>query len=196
MFATYATPTTDSVTEPEALLTRYKEYQDVFEKKNADMLPQHRPYNWATDLQDGTQPPFRPIYNLSQNELATLQDYFDENLAKNFIWHSTPILFVKKKKMVHFGCVSTIVALTKLQEKISIHCCLFYGLLDQLGQTKVYTKIDLQGAYNLVQIKISNEWKIAFRTRYEHFEYNIMHFGLINTAAIFNTWWMISSVNS
>jgi hypothetical protein len=45
MFATYATPTTDSVTEPEALLTRYKEYQDVFEKKNADMLPQHRPYN-------------------------------------------------------------------------------------------------------------------------------------------------------
>jgi hypothetical protein len=30
---------------------------------------------------------------------------------------------------------------------------LIFGLLDQLGQAKVYIKIDLQGTYNLVQIK-------------------------------------------
>jgi hypothetical protein len=30
---------------------------------------------------------------------------------------------------------------------------IIYGLLDQFGQAKVNTKIDLQGAYNLVQIK-------------------------------------------
>jgi hypothetical protein len=44
----------------------------VFEKKNADTLPQHRPYDCGIELQEGVQPPFGPIYSLSQNELATL----------------------------------------------------------------------------------------------------------------------------
>jgi hypothetical protein len=35
MFVIYATSTTESVKGPKALPTLYKEYQDVFEKKNA-----------------------------------------------------------------------------------------------------------------------------------------------------------------
>jgi hypothetical protein len=62
---------------------------------------------------------------------------------------------------------------------------LIFGLFNQLGQAKIYTKINLQGAYNLVRIKESDEWKTAFRTRYEHFEYNVMPFGLTNAPAIF-----------
>jgi hypothetical protein len=69
-FAIYATPITESVKRLEALPIRYKEYQDVFEKKNEDLLPQYCLYDYAIDLQEGTQPPFGPIYNLSQNELA------------------------------------------------------------------------------------------------------------------------------
>jgi hypothetical protein len=37
----------------------------------------------------------------------------------------------------------------------------------------------------LVHIKKKDEWKTAFRTKYGHFEYNIMPFGLINAPAIF-----------
>jgi hypothetical protein len=55
---------------------------------------------------------------------------------------------------------------------------LIFGLFNQLGQAKIYTKINLQGAYNLVRIKEGDEWKTAFRTRYGHFEYNVMPFGL------------------
>jgi hypothetical protein len=33
-----------------ALPTHYKEYQDVFEKKNVDLFPQQRPYDCAIDL--------------------------------------------------------------------------------------------------------------------------------------------------
>jgi hypothetical protein len=36
-----------------------------------------------------------------------------------------------------------------------------------------------------VCIKEGDEWKTAFKTRYRHFEYNIMPFGLINAPAIF-----------
>jgi hypothetical protein len=62
---------------------------------------------------------------------------------------------------------------------------LISGLLDQLGQAKIYTKLDLRGAYNLVCIKEGDEWKTAFRTRYEHFEYNVMPFGLTNAPTVF-----------
>ena len=58
-------------------------------------------------------------------------------------------------------------------------------LLNQLGQANIYTKIDLQGAYNLVRVKKGDEWKTAFRTRYDHFEYLIMPFGLTNAPTIF-----------
>ena len=62
---------------------------------------------------------------------------------------------------------------------------LISGLLNQLGQAKIYTKIDLRGAYNLVRVKEGDEWKTAFRTRYDHFEYLVMSFGLTNAPTIF-----------
>jgi hypothetical protein len=62
-FAIYATPSSGEMTTSTSILTQYKEFQDVFEKKNADILPEHRLYNYAIDLQDRTQPPFGPIYN-------------------------------------------------------------------------------------------------------------------------------------
>jgi hypothetical protein len=85
IFAIYTTLTTKLVKGPETLPIHYKEYQDVFEKKNVDMLLQHHPYDCTIDLQDSYQSLFRPIYNLSQNKLIALRDYLDENFTKNFI---------------------------------------------------------------------------------------------------------------
>ena len=85
MFAIYATQIMELVNGYEANPVCYKEYHDVFEKKNADMLLQHHLYDCAINLKENTQPPFGSIYNLSQNELVAFQEYFDENLAKNFI---------------------------------------------------------------------------------------------------------------
>ena len=63
MFVIYATSIIESVKEPEALSTRYKEYQDVFEKKNEDLFPQYHLSECIIDLQEGTQLPLGPIYN-------------------------------------------------------------------------------------------------------------------------------------
>ena len=168
---------------------QYKSYQDVFEKKNVDILPQHRPYDCAIDIEDGAQVPFGSIYNLSQDELATLKGYIDENLAKGFIRYlksptGAPILFVKKKDGSLRMCVDYR-GLNKVTIKNRYPLPLISRLLNQLGQTKIYTKIDLRGAYNLVRIKEGDEWKTAFRTRYGHFEYLLMPFGLTNAPTIF-----------
>jgi hypothetical protein len=122
-------------------------------------------------------------------ELATLREYIDENLSKNFIQHSTspariPFFFVKKKDgplhiyMNYHG-------FNKVIKKNHYPLPLILGLLEQLGSAKIFTKIDLRGAYNLGQVKEGDEWKIAFRTRYGHFQYSVMSFGLINALVIF-----------
>jgi hypothetical protein len=49
----------------------------------------------------------------------------------------------------------------------------------------VYIKIDLCGTYNLVRIRKGDEWKVMFKTHYNHFEYVVMPFGLTNALAIF-----------
>lgn len=72
VFAMYITLISELHKKIEGLSIRYKEFQDVFEKKNANTLPQHRPYNCTIKLQEGTQLPFGPIYGLSQNELVAL----------------------------------------------------------------------------------------------------------------------------
>ena len=57
--------------------------------------------------------------------------------------------------------------------------------LDRLGRAKRFTQLDLTSAYHRMRIKEGDEWKTAFRTRYGHFEYQVMPFGLSNAPASF-----------
>ena len=45
-------------------------------------------------------------------------------------------------------------------------------LLERLSGAKYFTKIDLRGAYNLVRIRLGDEWKTVFRW-YGRFEYTV-----------------------
>jgi hypothetical protein len=79
-----------------------KPYLDVFSLENSKQLAPHRDVDLAIDLQPGKEPPYGPIYPLSQTELAALREFLEEYLAKGFIRESkspagAPILFVPKK---------------------------------------------------------------------------------------------------
>ena len=167
----------------------YHDYLDVFSKAEADKLPPHRPFDHHITLQDGKTPPFGPIYSLSEKELGVLREYLDENLDKGFVVPSespaaAPILFVKKKDGSLRLCVDYR-GLNKITVKNRYPLPLIPELLDRLRKAKVFTKIDLRGAYNLLRIAEGDEWKTAFRTRYGLFEYKVMPFGLTNAPASF-----------
>ena len=66
------------------------------------MLSKHQPWDYEIKLQPGTEPGFRPIYQLSEKELQVLHEYLEENLKKGFIQESQSpagylILFTPKK---------------------------------------------------------------------------------------------------
>jgi len=57
--------------------------------------------------------------------------------------------------------------------------------LNLLGKAKIYTKLDVRGAYNLHLTKERDEYKLAFRTRYGLFEPMVMQFRTTNAQADF-----------
>ena len=166
---------------------QYLEYVDVFSKNRADILQEHRKWDMTIETEDKFTPKWGPLYNLSTEEMKLLKDYIEENLAKGFIRPSSspcgaPVLFVPKKNGKLRLCVDYR-ALNSVTTKDRYPLPLIDNLIDQLKGAKIYTALDLKGAYNLVRIKQGDEWKTAFRTRYGHYEYVVMPFGLTNAPA-------------
>ena len=174
--------------EPLEIPEDYQQYKELFrEELDARALPKHQPWDMEIELEPGREPTSGPIYSLSEKELRVLREYIDENLKKGFIRESKspagyPILFAPKKD----GSLRLCVDYRKLNDitiKNRYPLPNIGELQDRLGKARIFTKLDLRGAYNLIRMKEGEEWKTAFRTRYGHYEYLVMPFGLTNAPA-------------
>jgi hypothetical protein len=127
-----------------------------------------------------------------QKGTDALKAWLAENQAKGFIRPLkssclSPVLFVPKKGGELRLCIDYR-RLNKITEKDRTPLPLISETLDRLRGLKVYTKMDLRGANNLLRVKEEDVWKTAFTTRYGLFGCLVMPFGLTNAPATFQRW--------
>ena len=168
------------------------DFKDVFSEHDASILSEDMDVDHPIELEPGKQPPHRPIYNLSEKELEVLREYLDSSLAKGWIRPSqspagAPIFFIPKKD----GTLRLYVdyrGLNAITIKNRYPLPLISETLDRLSGATIFTQLDLKDAYHRIRIKKGDEWKTAFRTRYGHYEYQVMPFCLANAPATFQAY--------
>ena len=173
---------------PSLLAGVLADFADVFAPLPAG-LPPARQVDHTIELIPGAQPAWRPTYRMSPLELKEVRKQLDDLLLKGWIRPSqspyrAPILFAKKKEGTLRMCVDYR-DLNKQTVKNRYPLPRTDELLDQLHGAKFFSKIDLQSGYHQVRVADQDVYKTAFGTRYGHFEFLVLPFGLTNAPATF-----------
>ena len=175
------------------LPSEYHDFLDVFSRKDADVLPKHRPrYDYAIELMEGKIPTWGPLYSMSADELKVLKAYIEKMVDKSFIRASSssaasPVFFAKKPGGGLRFCVNY-QAFNAITVKNQYLLPLIKETLERVCKAKIFSKIDIIAVFNKLRIREGEEWKTAFQTRYSLYKYLVMLFGLANGPSSFQNY--------
>ncbi|KAI3821411.1 hypothetical protein L1987_08979 [Smallanthus sonchifolius] len=152
-------------------------------------LPLDREIEFQIDLLPGAEPVAKAPYRLAPSEMKELMSQLEELTEKGFIRPSispwgAPVLFVKKKDGSMRMCIDYR-ELNKRTVKNKYPLPRIDDLFDQLQGASWFSKIDLRSGYHQLKVREEDVPKTAFRTRYGHYEFLVMSFGLTNAPAAF-----------
>jgi hypothetical protein len=164
------------------------EFPEVFPNEIPDVPPE-REVEFSIDLVLGTKPVSMAPYCMSAVELAELKKQLEDLLDKKFVRPSVspwgaPVLLVKKKDGSMRLCIDYR-QLNKVTIKNRYPLPRIDDLMDQLVGARVFSKIDLRSGYHQIKVKDEDMQKTAFRTRYGHYEYEVMPFSVTNAPGVF-----------
>jgi len=161
----------------------------MFGKIELERILIRKIWDHTIDLKKMFKPQKGRIYPLFKDEREEVQKFIDDQLRKGYIRPSKssqtlPVFFVGKKD----GKKRMVMDYHSLNEqtiKNNYPLSLITDLINNIGNKKVFTKMDLQWGFNNVRIKEGDEWKGAFTTHVGFFELTVMFFGMTNSPAMF-----------
>ena len=157
------------------------EFSDVFLDGLPLDMPSERKVAHEIPLLPDSPSQFRGIFRLSQLELQELrkqlsQLFKDGKISPSTSPYGAPVLFAKKRDGSLRMCIDYR-ALNSQTIKNRYALPRIDDLLDQLYGAKRFSKIDLTSGYWQIAIAATDRYKTAL-TRYGHYEFNVMPFGL------------------
>ncbi|KAL9227892.1 hypothetical protein vseg_003531 [Gypsophila vaccaria] len=122
-------------------------------------------------------------------ELQELKKQLEDTIDKGFIRPSVspwgaPVLFVKKKDGNMRLCIDYR-ELNKVTVKNRYPLPRIDDLFYQLKGADTFSKIDLRSGYHQILVRKEDIQKTTFRSRYCHYEFKVMPFGLTFAPAVF-----------
>ncbi len=171
---------------------KYQQHARVFSEEAAQWFPPKWPWDHAIELKPGTPDVIDcKIYPLTQTEDQALVTFLNEQLKKGYIRpskspYASPFFFIKKKD----GKLHPVQDYHKLNEhtiRNRYPLPFIPDLISQVQDAHIFTKFDVRWGYNNIRIKVGDEEKGAFKTKYGLFEPLVMFFGLTNSPSTFQT---------
>jgi len=164
-----------------------QEFSEIFQEVPG--LPPNWELEFAIELVPGTTPISKAPYRMAPAELVELKKQLQELLDKGLIQLSVSprgalVLFVRKKDGSLRLCIDYR-ELNRVTVKNKYPLPRIDALFNQLAGATVFSKIDLRSGYHQLKVKRDDVPKIAFRTRYGHYEFLVLPFGLTNAPAYF-----------
>nr|GEU87393.1 reverse transcriptase domain-containing protein [Tanacetum cinerariifolium] len=155
-----------------------KEAEDKSEEKRLEVVPNVRdfPKVFPEDLHG--LPPTQQV----EFQIDLLQELSDKGFIRpsSSPWGAL-VLFVKKKDGSFRMCIDY----HKLNVKNRYPFSRINDFFDQLKGSRVYSKIDLRSGYHQLRVREEDVPKTTLKTRYGHYEFKVMLFGLTNAPTVF-----------
>ncbi|XP_055800363.1 uncharacterized protein LOC129869769 [Solanum dulcamara] len=151
---------------------------------NVERINMKREVEFPMEVIPGTTPIFITPYGMAPAKLKELKIQLQELLEKDFIrpsvspWGASG-LFVKKKDDTFRLCIDYR-QLNKVTIKNRYPLPRIDNLFNQLKGARLFLKIDLRSRYYQLRVCEQDVPKTPFRTRYGHYEFLVILFGLKN----------------
>lgn len=148
-----------------------------------------RSFDLSINLIPSSKPISKTPYHMISTELMEIEARLQETLAKGLIRPSVspwgePIIFVKNKDGTLHVCIEYHMLIKEIiKNKYPLPPIDVF--FDKICCALVFSKIDLKSRYHQLRLKDEDIHKIDFKTRYVHYEFMILSFGLMNTPTAF-----------
>jgi hypothetical protein len=188
-------------TLPAPVTNILQEFSNVFSTEIPPGLPPIR----GIDFIPGASLPNRAAYQANSEETKEIHRQVQDLLDRGYVRESLspcyiPVILVPKKDGSWRMCVDCR-AINNITIWYRHPIPRLDDMLDELSGSKFFSKVNLRSGYHQIRMKLGDEWKTAFKTKFGLYEWLVMPFGLTNAPSTFmrlmrfyapllvNLWW-------